>query len=125
MNAELKKLLLPFYFGSVSEKERLLMEQQLLIDSEVLVEYLDLKRNLESAESFKPAPSVNLRAKLLQHPLFNRKKVWWWSLAAAAVVVLIILVNIKQPASQKGPAVTTSENLIDTNSELPVSSGVL
>ena len=46
MTSKIQRLLLPFYFGAIKEDERLLVEKELLTDSEILVDYLDLKRTL-------------------------------------------------------------------------------
>jgi hypothetical protein len=36
MNQKIKSLLLPFHFGSIEDKDRMLVERELLTDSEIL-----------------------------------------------------------------------------------------
>jgi hypothetical protein len=124
----MKNKLLEFYFGGLSESERLQMEQQLLIDSETLVNYLDLKRAIESAEIIPSHPSnqvwQNLRARLTV-----KKKVFFpFVLGAAAAIVVLILwtINLRQISGpDKKPGFSGAGLIFDSSRELPAGSNVL
>ena len=123
LNSKIKDLLLPFYFGSIAETERIKVERELLTDTEVLVDFLDLKRSLEAAETIPNGPSVNLWTKLSQHSKFQKKAIWTLSFGAglAAAIALVFVFNKTSDFSKtKG-----QEILFDSSSELPVNSSVL
>jgi hypothetical protein len=121
-----KKILLPFYFGSVSEEERLQVERNLLTDSETLTDYLDLKRELEAASLSMAAPSNGLWEKL--KPGTEKQKCVYLSLSlgaavAAGLAIILVLQSRPKPTELIQPPV--SKVLFDSSSELPASSGVL
>lgn len=124
MNHELKNLLLPFYFGSVSEDERLLVEREILADPEVLVDYLDLKRKVEGAHLIAAQPSSSLWEKI--RPKTPTQKKAWISLSlGAAIAACLALLFIFQSTTTKMVQPSANHALFDSSSELPVSSGVL
>ena len=75
MNSKIKSLLMPFYFGAIEENERVQVERELLADTEVLVDYLDLKRNLERAHEFNTLPSAQVWARFEERFVTKRKLV--------------------------------------------------
>jgi hypothetical protein len=125
MKPSLNRLLLPFYFGTIEERNRLLVERELLSDSEMLIDYLDLKRTIESAE---PIPTLSPKVWYqLKDRVKDRKKVLLpFSIGMAFVMILLIfsMVHLK---NENREAKTSIENeiLFDSNSELPASSSVL
>ncbi len=116
------EVLLPFYFGTLDESSRLLVERELLTDPEILVEYLDLKRALESAAPV-PQLSSNLWSRLRYHA--KRPKPWLITFsvgaALAAGVFLFVLFFKERSVETRFP----HEILFDLNSELPASTHVL
>jgi hypothetical protein len=126
MNPEIKKIMLSFYFGSVNEEERLLIERELLTDSEVLVDYLDIKRKLEAANILDSQPSQSLWHKMKpKNPV--QRKVWISFSVGAAVAAGLVLFFIFQTAPDQieMPQPSAHRVLFDSSSELPASSGVL
>ena len=124
MNA--KRLLLPFYFGSLTEEDRLRVERELLTDTETLVDYLDLKRSFESSALaiFSPSPSLWQRLK----PKTARQKRMYISLAvgsALAATLAAILLFKSQPQISEDLRPPMTEILFDSSSELPASTVVL
>jgi hypothetical protein len=127
MSQNIKSLLLPFHFGSIEDKDRILVERELLTDSEVLVDYLDLKRNLESAELIPQAPSKSVWLKLQERVQAKKKFIIPISFGAAvAASVLAAFIFLRQPSQETRPQSQSSEeNLFDTRTELPANSSVL
>ncbi len=127
MNQNIKSLLLPFHFGSIEDKDRIFVERELLTDSEVLVDYLDLKRNLESAELIPEAPSHSVWLKLQQRVQAKKKFIIPISFGAAvAASVLAAFIFFHQPPQETRPKNQASEEvLFDTRTELPANSSVL
>jgi hypothetical protein len=126
MNSQVKKQLLDFHFGSVSETDRLLIEQELLLDSEMLVDYLDLKRQVEAAYVIPPQPSLGLWEKM--KPKTQAQRRTWISLSVgAALAAGLALFFAFHPVPQEIDLTQPTANnaLFDSSSELPVSSGVL
>lgn len=126
MNRKLKDLMLPFYFGSVNEEERLFVEREILTDTEVLVDYLDLKRKVEAAPLPNAHPSPSLWEKL--RPKSERQKRTWISISlCAAVAAGLAFFFLIQPVVQTTEMIQPSADraLFDSSAELPVSSGVL
>jgi hypothetical protein len=123
-----QKHLLAFYFGSLSEEERLKVERELLTDVEVLTDYLDLKRDLEAAPlpSKQPAPALweRLKPKTVQ-----RRRLYLSLSIGAAVAAGFALVLFLQPQPPPKPAElmqpSAAKVLFDSSAELPASSGVL
>ena len=127
MSQNVKSLLLPFHFGSIEDKDRILVERELLTDSEVLVDYLDLKRNLESAELIPQAPSNSVWLKLQERVRAKKKFIIPISFGAAvAASALAAYIFLRQPSQETRPLNQSSEeNLFDSRTELPANSGVL
>jgi hypothetical protein len=121
-----KNLMLPFYFGSVSESDRLYLERELLTDSEVLVEYLDLKRSIEDASLPETSPSPQVWTRIQSLRGVSKKS--WISISVGAVAVaallLIFVFNGNIPPSEISPPQLEGV-LFDSSSELSVSSSVL
>jgi hypothetical protein len=122
----IKNLLLPFYFGSVDNQERILVERELLTDPEILVDYLDLKRNIESAEAIPQNPSHSLWLKLRSKLEPRKKTLLSISFAAAIAASLFIgWIFISKPKPQLSAPINGNAVLFDSSRELPVSSNVL
>jgi hypothetical protein len=114
------ELLIPFYFGSLEEENRLAVERDLLEDPEILVEYLDLKRSIEAAQTVPQMPSQKLWGRLEKN--LTTKKKWLYSLSlGAAIAAALLLFFYAKPESQNH----ATEILFDASPELPASSGVL
>lgn len=124
MNKKIKSLLLLFYFGSIEDTDRTLVERELLTDPEFLVDYLDLKRGIEAAEVFPAAPSETLWLKLQEKAQPKKKFLLSLSFGAAAVAIIFTAILVIKPASiDQKP--TKHEVLFDSRSELSSGSGVL
>jgi hypothetical protein len=126
MSPKLQKLLLPFYFGSVTDEERLLVEREMLTDTEVLVDYLDLKRSLEAAPLSALQPSALLWQRIKpKNPA--QKKVWISFSIGAALAAGIALALLFRGGSETPELTQPSANraLFDSSSEHSASSGVL
>lgn len=126
MNNQLKELLLPFYFGSLNETERVFVERELLSDVEVLVRYLDLKREVESAALLESQPSQKLWAKLRFGKPTSKKALFSLSLGVAAAAALaFILMSDFLVKGQDLAQPDVQGILFDNSSEHSVSSTVL
>lgn len=127
MNQNIKSLLLPFHFGSIEDKNRTLVERELLIDSEVLVDYLDLKRSLESAELIPHDPSRSVWIKL-QDRVRAKKKIFIPISFGAAVAssVIAAFIFFHQPSQETNSQTQSDEEILfDTRTERPANSSVL
>jgi hypothetical protein len=123
-----QKRLLAFYFGSLSEEERLKVERDLLTDVEVLTDYLDLKRDLEAAPLPSKQPSSALWERLKPKTV-QRRRLYLSLSIGAAVAAGFALILFLQPQPQPKPAElmqpSAAKVLFDSSAELPASSGVL
>jgi hypothetical protein len=124
MASKLRNLLLPFYFGAIAESDRLLVERELITDSEVLVDYLDLKRSLEAAETI-PSTSGRTWSRLQSRLQPHRRLVISASLGAALAASISLAVFLHKPKTSEEPSRVHNEILFDSSSELPASSSVL
>lgn len=124
MNYEVKSLLLPFHFGAIDDKSRLTVERELLSDEEMLVDYFDLKRKMESAAQVPQGPSAALWFKLQNHIRPRRKFYFSLAIGAAVAASLVILTVMFFHTSNVGTQNST-ELLFDSNRELPANSNVL
>ncbi|MBK9322705.1 MAG: hypothetical protein IPM97_07125 [Bdellovibrionaceae bacterium] len=127
MNQNIKSLLLPFHFGSIEDKDRTLVERELLTDSEILVDYLDLKRTLESAELLPHTPSKSVWLKLQERVQAKNKFIIPISFGAAiAASILAAFIFFHKPSQEtKSTTQLGEEILFDTRTELPANSSVL
>jgi hypothetical protein len=123
-----QKRLLAFYFGSLSEEERLKVERDLLTDVEVLTDYLDLKRDLEAAPLPSKQPSSALWERLKPKTV-QRRRLYLSLSIGAAVAAGFALILFLQPQPQPKPTElmqpSAAKVLFDSSAELPASSGVL
>ncbi len=121
-----KERLLSFYFGSMSEKERLQIEHDLLVDPETLIEFLDLKRDLEASPLSTTNPSPSLWHRLKPKDKKQKRLYLSFSIGAAVAMGLVaIFINVSQPEPIELVQPEVSKVLFDSSSELPASSGVL
>lgn len=119
MSSKTKSLLLPFYFGSLKEGERIQIEREMLTDSEILLDYLDLKRTLEQADSFPSAPSVAVWARLRKRFVTRRKLFLSLSFGAAAAAIVIFFIGLSSHHSEDAAIVAPvqDEVLFDSMGE--------
>jgi len=119
--------LLSFYLGSVDDNRRLYVEQELLTDPAVLLDYLDLKRELEGATPVPSTPSPAVWQKLKsQIPSSRRTQLsllWGVSVAAAAAVLFLVFSNITTVESKH--ALDLDNHLFDSGREQFSHSNVL
>ena len=117
--------LLPFYFGAVEEAERLEVERLLLTDVELLLNYLDLKRQIESAAEIPKGPSPRLWQRL-KRPVLARPRLLAFTvgLALVASFVLVTMMFFK-PALNPRARTMPDKILFDSSSELSATSNVL
>lgn len=125
MNYKIRPLLLPFYFGSVSDGDRLIVERELLTDSEALVNFFDLKREIEAVQEVPQHPSSQLWRQLRARIKPRRKLVLSFSLGFAACLLALAAIFFRPRSETLGPPKTSGEILFDSSSELPVNSNVL
>lgn len=119
-------LLLPYYFGSISESDRLEVEQALLVDTEYLLNYLDLKRQLELAPLTHQAPSSRVYLNLRDQVRSKKKFFIPFALTASVGAALIFgWTFVRHPSSTQPSHNQSSEIYFDTPGELSVSSSVL
>lgn len=124
--------LLAFYFGTLGEQELLRLERELLLDSELLVDYLDLKRKLEAAEEIPRQPSAavwrRLSARLSPRKRFLLSVSAGVAVAASLVFLAFLLFKshtLETSPLHDGPATSGGAILFDSSAELPASSSVL
>lgn len=130
MITEQHQKLVSFYFGAVTETERLQIEQQLLLDPEVLVNYLDLKRSVENTGAIPQTPSPHIWTKLQAKMTTKRTAAWVFGFAVAAAAILLI-VNLQlffpgaESVQSQFTEVSPGKIIFDSSSELPAGSNVL
>ncbi len=110
-----------FYFGALEESDRLKIEQELLTDTETLVEYLDLKRKIEFAKEIPAMPSPSLWRRLQAEIKPRRKLILSLSLAAGLAASVLIAAMFLSNKTET----TSTPLLFDSTSELSASSNVL
>lgn len=126
MKSKIGKLLLPFYFGSISESDRLQVERELLLDTEVLVDFLDLKRNLECEPLCTPAPSAQVWSRLSIRAKLQKRPKFFLSVGLAVAASLIIFFIYWAGDNSSAPTSSSiNQFLFDSSSELPANSNVL
>ena len=122
MTSKIHNLLVPFYFGTVKESDRLFVEKELLTDAEALVDYLDLKRQMEEAEAV-PSLSPKIWSRLQRRLQPRRQVIFGFSIGMAVLASLILISLYLKPAPTTAPQ--HQDLLFDSNSELSTNSGVL
>ena len=113
--------LLPFYFGSIDDQDRLELEKQMLLDPEVLLDYLDLKRRIESAAPVPQEPSPAVWQRLRPKARLSRRSritiALGFAVAVAASIVFAFLI-LQKPAATGVSAPTIGEKILfDSDSE--------
>jgi hypothetical protein len=125
MNYKIRSLLLPFYFGSVSDEDRLIVERELLTDSEALVDFFDLKREMEAVQEVPQHPSNQLWRQLRARLKPRRQLVRSFGLGFAACLLALAAIFLRPRPETLSPPKTVNEILFDASSELPVNLNVL
>ena len=88
--------LVSFYFGSLSDEARLTIEREMLTDPEVLLDYLDLKREIEGAAQVPQAPSPFVWQRLQAKMKVSRRAKISFAVGlgvAAAIAALFLLLH--------------------------------
>lgn len=125
MKSENQAQLLPFYLGSLDEQKRLQTERNLLLDPELLVDYFDLKRKMDQAESIPVLQSQKVWLRLKDQIPQRRKWILTWALGLAMTACLGFLSMRFLFDHSTKKTQSTTEILIDSGSELPVTLNVL
>lgn len=125
MKHKIKDLLLPFYFGSITDEDRTRVERELLTDSEILVDYLDLKRNIEAAELFPMSPSSQVWHRLEQKINPRKKMILSISFGAIAAMIVLSFIFILKPKSIENVQTADASEILYDSRELSISSDVL
>lgn len=120
-----RSLLLPFYFGSVNDQERLLIERELLLDSEILVDYFDLKRKIEAAQEIPQLPSPRVWQRLSLQIKPRKGLILSVGLGLAASFIIMAMIFLKTKPLEVIPSEAQGEILFDTRGELPANFNVL
>ena len=126
-NFDLNPKLTEFHFGTLSERERLVIERQMLLDPELLVNYFDLKRELEFAPSVPQEPSADLWRRLRAQVRSKPKFFLAISLLTAFASLAVVLVMSARlfPENAASPEMKDKSILFDSKSELSTTAGVL
>lgn len=114
---KLSQNLLSFYFGSVSDEDRLKIEREMLTDPEVLLDYLDLKREVEGAATVPQTPSPLVWQRLQSKTVISKRTkislmIGLGVAAAIAALVVFLNQNVEPVPSLNGKAI-----LFDSGSE--------
>ncbi len=125
LNEKARSLLVPFYFGSIADNQRILVEQQLLLDTEVLLDYLDLKRSLEAAPEIPGVPSPAVWSRLRERVVTRKRLFISLSFGAVAVIAVFIFLYRSALTDIKSIDQNKSEMLFDSLREHSMNSNVL
>ena len=112
-----------FYFGGLPDDRRLEIERAMLEDTEVLLDYLDLKRKIEGAAAVPSVPSTALWNRL--RPASVPKKVWWISLAVGAALAASLCFFLLRSTGEQTGSTSGTEILFDSGAEQSPASNVL
>jgi hypothetical protein len=148
----LQESLLDYYFGSITDEKRLLVEEELISSQAFLVEFIALKRKLEVSFAYNLVPSPAARQRLrkevarvfpAQHPAEIRTRPLWMKLAqsqfgyqgalAVGVILLVLFGNLifttgrlkSITSSKSGAADQQHHRLIDSAGDLAASAHYL
>lgn len=109
--------LLSFYFGSVSDEDRLKVERDLLTDPEVLVNYLDLKREVEGAAKVPQMPSPFVWQRLQSKVVVSRRAKISLVVGIGVAAVVAALVIFLRLGVETTPSLNGKSILFDSGSE--------
>lgn len=123
MKAPTKNSLVKFYFGTLEESQRLEIEKELLLDPEMLLDYLDLKRQLEDAAQIPQLPSPFLWRRL--QPATKRKTFYAAAIAGLAVATFACLYVFNNPKVENTSLISDNGILFDSGAEHSFTSDVL
>lgn len=118
--------LLPFYFGSIEDSDRLMIEKELLTNPDILLDFFDLKREIEAAQLIPQKPSYKVWDRLKKN--IPPQKSYFLKLSLGMGIALIILCMSLFFIKSKDKNILTkmpNEIIFDSNNELPASSNVL
>lgn len=115
-----------FYLGTLTEADRLEVERDLLVDSELLLDFFELKRESENVRPVPSGPSPQLWQKLVRTRPSRRQALWLSAAAGAAAATLALFWSLQQNAAVENlPAPLQTKVIFDSSAELPVTSNVL
>ncbi len=124
MNSEIKNSLLEFHFGLLDENQRLQLEKEMITDPEMLINYLDLKREVEGNALIPQQPSPFLWQRLQRVSV--KKKSWFIAFAVGAVAATLACFYIlAQPKGEIVPFTRDHSILFDSSAEHSFASDVL
>ena len=119
-----RESLLPFYFGTLHEAERLELERDMLIDPALLLDFLDLKRELEGAPEVPSAPSPQVWHRLSARLPKSRPARLAWA-AGLTALAAAAWVFFAQPRPTRAPVAPEHGILFDSGREQFSHSNVL
>lgn len=127
MKPDIRDRLVPFYFGAIQDEERLSLERALLTETDILVDYLDLKREIEGAGLVPAGPSPALLRRLSERlARMPRRRIIAVSLGlAAAASIAVCLFALSRPAPGSARGASKDGVLFDPGRELSDQGGVL
>lgn len=129
MKSENRSILVPFYFGAIEDSARLTVERELLTDSELLVDYLDLKRELEAAFAVPEGPSAALWERLRPRTRAARRRLAVAAIGVALAAGVALCFEVAHPARSARPRAASpapaATGVLDSSGELSADSGVL
>lgn len=100
-----RETLLPFYFGTLGAEERLELEREMLTDPVLLLDYLDLKRELEAAPAVPAEPSPLVWQRLKNHlPQSRRYRFAWIAGLTALAAAAWLFFALPQKSPSASPA---------------------
>ena len=127
MKTDPRARLLPFYFGTLGESERLQTERLLLEAPDALLDYFDLKREIEAAEIIPAQPPARVWRRLSESVRRSPRRTFItvaFGLAVAASVAFCLFFFAK-PKHTNATHSDTQEILFDPGRDLSGNSGVL
>ncbi|MGZ3634178.1 MAG: hypothetical protein ACXVB1_07680 [Pseudobdellovibrionaceae bacterium] len=123
MKNQTKNSLVEFYFGTVENSQRLRIEKDLLLDPEMLLDYLDIKREIENATLIPQQPSPLLWRRL--QPSLKKKSFYITVAAGLVAATLACFYFIHTSKVEDNLLISDSGILFDSGAEHSVTSDVL
>ncbi|MNJ96718.1 hypothetical protein D3C87_144490 [compost metagenome] len=118
-----KNSLVEFYFGTLEDSQRLQIEKDLLLDPEMLLDYLDIKREIENAALIPQQPSPFLWRRL--QPLVKKKSFYLTVAAGLIAASLACFYLIHTSKVEENSLINDSGILFDSGAEHSFTSDVL
>jgi hypothetical protein len=112
-----------FYFGNLEDSRRLQIEKGLLQDPELLLDYLDIKREIEDAALIPQQPSPFLWRRL--QPLVKKRTFYVTAVAGLIAATLVCMYIIYSSNVENTSLISDSGILFDSGAEHSITSDVL